>query len=230
MGHTVRGWGAGIPSHSMAAHSRGAAQPSSELLSLPHPPPTTTTPCPPHFPPLPRAPHGRDFLRCFAERGAASSKSRGAEEAEPYQLPQDRALSAPRLPGSAGGRGRFLHVAMAQSAQNSPENPTAVLEEQPAAGGQSDEMCAGNGCPPGGGIPPCMRDFPTATLPPSLPPSSASQELKPRGSSWGFSHGQSAEAGSSSSTGLGCSQLSLQLPILLQDKVLCHPLRTRDIY
>lgn len=56
VGHTVRGWGAGIPSHSMAAHSRGAAQPSSELLSLPHPPQPPPLPARPISPPSP-GPH-----------------------------------------------------------------------------------------------------------------------------------------------------------------------------
>lgn len=64
-------------------------------LSPPLPP---IAPCPPSSP---RAPHGRDFRCCFAERGAASSKSRSEEEAEPYQLPQ-----RPRLISTAASRKR----------------------------------------------------------------------------------------------------------------------------
>lgn len=138
----------------MAAQNRGAAQPGSELPITRRLPlfPSPRSPSPPFASrPLPPGPHTA-ATSAAASRNAAPllRKAAGRRKLSRISCPSGRALSAPRLPGSAGGRDRLLHVAMAQPAQNSPENPTAVRGEQPAAGGRSNEVCAGNGCPRGG--------------------------------------------------------------------------------
>lgn len=166
-----------------------------------------------------------------ASRNAAPLLRKAARRRKlsPISCPSGRALSAPRLPGSAGGRGP-LHVAMAQPAQNSPESPTVAQGEQPAAGARSNEVCTGGGCPQGV-ISPWMGDFPTASAARLASSFFSFTGIETERQQLGFHpqpkcrrRQQQHSPGLVGKGGRGAapSQLSLQLPILLQEKVLCY--------
>lgn len=213
-------WGGAAAAHAaLSSRSDGGSRrclpPSPPSLPAPHPPP---------------GPHTA-VTSAVASRNAAPLLRKAARRRKlsPISCPSGRALSAPRLPGSAGGRGP-LHVAMAQPAQNSPESPTAAQGEQPAAGARSNEVCTGGGCPQGV-ISPWMGDFPTASAARLASSFFSFTGIETERQQLGF-HPQpkcrrrqqqhSPRLVGKGGRGAAPSQLSLQLPILLQEKVLCY--------